>query len=65
MEATKNSLLKAGPMARKIGVPVQWLKDEAEAKRIPSLKAGRVFLFDPQTTEQVLVERARGTRDAG
>jgi len=40
-------------------VPVKWLREEAEAGRIPHLKADKVFLFDPATVEAVLLERAR------
>lgn len=53
-------LLPVGPMARRLRVPVQWLRAEAEAGRIPHLRAGKAFLFDPATVEQVLIERARG-----
>ena len=58
MKIIEKQLLKAGPTARKLGVPVSWLKAEAEADKIPHLKAGRVFLFNPDVVEQVLVERA-------
>jgi len=49
-------------MARRLRVPVKWLRSEAEAGRIPHLKADRVLLFDPETVEQLLIERAK--RDA-
>ena len=52
-------LLPTGPMARRLRVPVHWLRDEAEAGRVPSIKADRVFLFDPEAVESALVERAR------
>jgi hypothetical protein len=52
-------------MARWVRVPVAWLKAEAEAGRIPALRAGTVFLFDPATVERVLLERARGKEVAG
>jgi hypothetical protein len=53
-------------MARRLRVPTLWLRAEAEAGRLPCLKAGRVLLFDPETVERVLVERARqgGLSDA-
>jgi len=54
----KEQLLKTGPTARRFGVPVSWLKTEAETGNIPHLKAGRVFLFNPDVVEQVLLERA-------
>ena len=46
-------------MARLLRIPVRWLRAEAEAGRIPHVKADRVFLFNPETVEQVLLERAR------
>jgi hypothetical protein len=51
--------LPLGMTARLLRVPAAWLRAEAEAGRIPHLKAGRVFLFDPETVERVLLERAR------
>jgi hypothetical protein len=59
-------LLPVGPMARRLRVPVGWLRAEAEAGRVPCLRAGRVLLFEPETVEGVLVERARqGGHDHG
>ena len=46
-------------MARRLRVPVRWLRNEAEAGRIPHVQAERVLLFDPATVEQVLLDRAR------
>lgn len=60
---TESKLLTTPFMARRLRVPVGWLREEAEAGRIPAIKAGRVFLFDPETTERVLVERARQQRE--
>ena len=52
-----------GPMARRLRVTAKWLREEAEAGRIPHLKAGPRLLFDPETVEQVLLERARKHRN--
>lgn len=52
-------LLTVGQMARQLRVPVRWLKAEAEAERVPHLKADNVLLFEPETVEEVLVQRAR------
>lgn len=52
-------LLQTGPMARRLRVPAKWLRDEAEAGRVPALRAGKVFLFDAEAVETVLRERAR------
>jgi hypothetical protein len=56
---TDSKLLPAGPMARRIRVPVRWLKAEAEAGRVPCVKAETVLLFDPEAVERVLLERAQ------
>jgi hypothetical protein len=48
-------------MARRAMVPLEWLRGEAEANRVPHLRAGRQFLFHPETVERVLVERASVT----
>jgi len=64
---TKPKLLPTGPTARIFRVPVAWLQEEADAGRVPHLKAGKATLFDPEVVEQVLLERARkteGTTDA-
>jgi len=45
-------------MARRLFVPAKWLRDEAEASRLPHLKAGNVLLFNPEVVERVLIERA-------
>lgn len=57
---TQSKLLPAGPMARRLRVPVRWLKAEADAGRIPHVLAEQVYLFDPETVEAVLLNRARG-----
>ena len=48
-------------MARHLRVPVAWLRAEAEAGRIPHLRAGTQLLFDPATVEHILQERAKQT----
>lgn len=46
-------------MARRVRLPAKWLRDEADAGRIPHLKAGRSYLFDPQAVERVIANRLR------
>ena len=52
------NLIPIGPMARRLRVPVAWLRTEAESGRVPHLKAGRAFLFVPSIVEKVLADRA-------
>jgi hypothetical protein len=57
---TETTLLPLGPAARRLRVPVGWLRSEAECGRLPHIKAGRVLLFDFPTIERILTERAKG-----
>ena len=52
-------LLTAGAMARRLRVRAAWLRSEAEAGRIPHVRAEDEFLFDPDAVERVLLERAQ------
>lgn len=61
----QSRLLPVGPMARLLRVPVKWLRQEAEAGRVPCLKAGNALLFDPEAVERVLLERAQATDQEG
>ena len=45
-------------LAQSLGLPAAWLKTEAEAGRIPCLRAGRRLLFNAEVVEQTLMERA-------
>jgi hypothetical protein len=46
-------------VARWLRVPVRWLRAEAEAGRIPCLRADSQILCDPEAVEAALLERAR------
>ncbi len=46
-------------LAQRLGLPAAWLKSEAEAGRIPSLRAGRRLVFNSEAVEQTLIERAK------
>jgi hypothetical protein len=59
MDADKR-LWPIGPTARRLRVTVKWLRGEAEAGRVPHLKADDRFLFDLESVERVLLERAKG-----
>ena len=52
-------LLKLSEMARRLGVSVNWLRAEAERGALPHVKADRGLLFDCDTVEQLLRERAK------
>ena len=60
-----NEVLSLGRQARRLGVTKKWLQAEAEAGRVPSLKAGGRYLFDPEAVQKVLHDRAgKGGRHA-
>jgi hypothetical protein len=59
METTSRHL-PLNVLARRLRVPLRWLRSEAEAGRIPSLRADRQFLCDFEAVEATLLMRARG-----
>jgi hypothetical protein len=56
---TTTRLLPLNVVARRLRVPLRWLRAEAEAGRIPSLRADNQFLCDLGTVEAALLDRAR------
>ena len=54
-----NELLPLNIVARRLRLPVHWLKAEAEAGRIPCLRANNRYLCDVSAVETALLERAR------
>ena len=56
---SESKLLAIGPTARRLRVTVRWLRAEAEAGRIPHLKADARLLFDVEAVEAALLKRAR------
>lgn len=52
-------------MARRLGVTATWLRAEAAAGRVPSLRAGTRFLFEPAAVEDALAARAAKPADNG
>lgn len=49
-----SELLSLGRMARRLGVTQQWLRDEADAGRVPCLKAGKRHLFNAVAVQERL-----------
>jgi excisionase family DNA binding protein len=45
-------------VASRLGVPAAWLRAEAEAGRLPHLRAGRQILVHPDQVEKALLDRA-------
>jgi hypothetical protein len=57
-------LLTLQSAARCFRVPARWLREEANAGRVPHLKAGASLLFDREALERALIERARRAPEA-
>ena len=51
--------LKLSEMARLLGVSVMWLRAEAERGVLPHIRTDRGMLFDRETVERLLIERAK------
>jgi hypothetical protein len=63
MSAVTSQLVPLNHAARWLRVPFGWLRAEAEAGRVPALRAGKHFLCDFAAVEAALLERARGAAD--
>ena len=50
-------------LAGELGLPLAWLKAEAKAGRLPSLKVGRRQLFDTESVRRALADRAGTSTD--
>lgn len=59
MNERNNKPLNLGAMARRLRVPARWLRAEAEAGRIPHLRADSALLFDPEVVERIVFARLR------
>lgn len=55
---TDDKLVDAPGMARLLGLPEHWVRDNARRRRIPSLKVGHYVVFDP--SEVMAAVRALG-----
>jgi hypothetical protein len=53
------TLLPIGMTGRVLHVPAAWLRSEADAGRLPCLRAGKAYLFDVDLLERLLLERAQ------
>ena len=59
MISPTTKIVSVRQLSRELGVSQVWLREEAEAGRIPALPAGgRNFVFDRESVETALAERA-------
>jgi hypothetical protein len=55
----ETELLSLTRAARRLGVPARWLRAEADAGRVPCLRAGMRYLFELNALREALARRAR------
>ena len=60
-----SELLSLPRMARRVGVTQRWLQDQADAGRVPCLKADRRYLFNPSAVQEALASQAANARQGG
>ena len=53
-----NELLNLRELAIKLGLPVEWLSDQAESGDIPCLRVGEKLLFNLGAVTSALAEQA-------
>jgi hypothetical protein len=58
-------LLNLQQLSRLLRVPATWLKAEADASRLPCVRAGSQRLFNAEVVERILAERAAKERTDG
>lgn len=54
-------LLSLARMARRLGVTQDWLRSEADAGRVPCLKADKRYLFNAAAVQDALAAKAAAT----
>ena len=59
IEQPPESFVSLQCAAARLGVPTAWLREEAQANQVPHLRAGRRILFNIETVERALIERAK------
>ncbi len=60
-----DDLLSLPRMARRLPVTQQWLREQADAGKVPCLKAGTRYLFNPAAVQEALAAEAAQTRQGG
>lgn len=54
-------LLPLRRAARRLGVPAKWLREQAEAGKVPGLRAGNRWLFLPDAVTEAIEEMAKAS----
>jgi len=61
-DGAMRELLPLFRLARRVGLPQNWLREQADAGVIPCLKVGRRYLFEVTAAEEALAKLAAKTR---
>lgn len=61
----RTSFVPITTLAYHTGLAVSWLRTEAQAKRIPSIRMGRRWMFNIYAVEAAILERARASDGGG
>ncbi len=57
-----SDLLSLSGMARRLGVAREWMKEQADSGKVPCLKAGKRYLFNPIAVQEALAAKAAQMR---
>jgi len=57
-EIEEKRIVPLGVMARLVHVPTKWLRSEAEAGRVPALRAGNRYVFRLDIVSRIIADRA-------
>lgn len=60
-----DELLSLSRMARRLGITQRWLRGQADAGKLPCLKADNRYLFNPIAVQESLAAKAARTRQGG
>jgi hypothetical protein len=61
----ESKLLTLYELAERTGLPAAWLKREADAGRLPCIRAGRLRMFDLAAVLKALADRQNGGANRG
>jgi hypothetical protein len=60
-----SDVLPLNRAARKLGVPANWLKAEADAGRVPHLRAGAKYVFELSAAAEAIAQQIRANAPSG
>lgn len=58
METTERELANAWQLSQDLGLPANWIREQAKLGRIPCLRAGRKLRFSPSAVRAALARLA-------